>query len=216
MIRGILPALALLAGCATSSNMPTPPEDISFEAAGEHWLRQGVQVGEKLDNENIYTIDGESMQLQSLWHEKPALIVTVSLTCPVARESCPQLGPIVDEYGEHVNIALLYTIDAHPKGDMCPYKPGEEWVTKANETEGILHRQPVSLEERLALAREMHARLGIDAPMYVDEMDNEVWLMLGGGPNLAVLVDTDGIVRAKQGWLDVESLAPSVEIMARR
>ena len=50
-------------------------------------------------------------------------------------------------------------------------------------------------------------RLG-GAPVYVDKMDNEVWLMLGAGPNLAVLVKTDGTVLAKQSWLDIDALAP--------
>lgn len=219
MIRGCA-AMALavvvlgvaLGGCATKSRIAghNPPRDLSYESAGRHWEREGVQVGGTLGDASIYTLDGERADLASLWRDKPALIVTASMTCPIARETIPQLAPIAQSHGDRVNVALLYTIDAHPAGEECPYKPGKEWLTKANEEAGVYFPQPKSLEQRIVLAREMDAFVNDGMPMYVDAMDNKAWLALGAGPNLAVLVDTNGKVLAKQGWLDPAAVEPTL------
>ena len=52
--------------------------------------------------------------------------------------------------------------------------------------------------------------------MLVDAMDNQAWQMLGGGPNLALLIDTNGIVVAKQGWLDAEAMRESIAALLKQ
>ncbi len=190
----------------------TAPSDerSGMEAAGKRWEQQGVQVGQSLDDVAVFTLEGKAAKLALMWKERPALIVTASLTCPVARERCPNLQAILEEFNPEVRVLVLYTIDAHPKGDDSPYSPGREWVTQQNEKTSVLHAQPNTLEERLELARELHERLGGLPSMIVDAMDNKAWQTLGSGPNLAVLVDTDGQVIAKQGWLDAEAMRESI------
>jgi hypothetical protein len=209
---------ALAAGPQAPSNdakRASTPDERSMEAAGRRWEQQGVQVGQTLDDLAVFTLDGKGAKLASMWKDRPALIVTASLTCPVARERCPKLQPIVEAFDPEVRVLMLYTIEAHPKGDHSPYSPGREWVTADNEQYGVLHSQPGTLDERLALAREMHKRVGESPPMVVDAMDNKAWRMLGGGPNLAVLVDTNGTVIAKQGWFNEQAMHAAIEALLK-
>ena len=174
--------------------------------------RNGVQIGEKAPDVKVFDLEGQPTQLASSWKEKPALIVTASLTCPISRNKCPDLKPLVEEFGDRINIVILYTIEAHPQGDDSPYRPGEgEWVTPMNQKEGILHRQPTALDERLKLARDLNQRFGKFAPMLVDDMDNTAWTKLGAGPNMALLIRADGLVEAKHGWLDAKKMKGSIE-----
>ena len=37
-------------------------------------------------------------------------------------------------------------------------------------------------------------------PVLIDEIDNPVWCTYGPAPNIAYLIDRDGIIVEKQGW----------------
>lgn len=221
-----LPLCAISLGWSASvvAQQSSPPalqprsmQDLSMAEAGQLWESQGVQVGEYLDDTSIYTLEGKSMRLAPLWKDRPVLLVSASLTCPVARRQCPMLQTIIDAHNPEVRVILLYTIDAHPQGDPSPYTPDREWITPQNHKDAILHPQPKTLDDRLALAKDMDARLKQIAPMYVDAMDNAAWKAMGGAPNLGLLIDTDGKVFAKQGWLNAKAMAGQVDaLLAQR
>src|SRR5687767_14148748 len=90
---------------------------------GHGFERQGVQIGQVVDDLIIYTLEGKEFQLGDLWKERPALIVSASLTCPIARNRCGDLRPIIEAHGKQLNVVVLYTIEAHPKGSESPYRP---------------------------------------------------------------------------------------------
>ena len=200
---------------STAHPLPTASNSPAFNMAdaAKKWETQGVQVGEHVDDLSIYSLEGKGTRLSKLWKNRPVLLVTASLTCPIARGSCPHLQSIIDANDPEVRVVLLYTIEADPQTDASPYSPGREWITPENERSNILHRQPKTLEDRLLLANAMNDRLKSLAPMFVDGMDNAVWKSLGGGPNMALLIDTSGRVVAKQGWLDVGEMAKSVDAL---
>lgn len=207
----------------TAAQQPRPEHDATGarfgpqRRAADRFERQGVRPGQTIEPITVHTLQGETTPLNQLWRERPALIVTASLTCPVARERCPMLQPIIDRFGEQINVAMLYSIEAHPTGGDSPYRPGRgEWITPQNQRAGVLHPQPASLDERLKLARNLHERLGGIATMLVDGMDNRAWKHLGAGPNLAVLVRADGVVEAKHGWFDPELMENSIAALLRR
>ena len=108
-----------------------------------------------------------------------------------------------------LNVVIVYVIEAHPVGSVCPYK-GVEDVTPENERDNILRHQPKTLEDRLELAAEFKRYLRVDTPIYVDTMKNEAWKAFGAAPNIAFLVDDRGIVSARQGWFDGEKLEASI------
>ena len=99
---------------------------------------------------------------------------------------------------------IVYIIEPHPHGQICPYA-GNFWLNyEANfDFYGQPLYQPDHYEWRLDQAQKMKAALlSVDIPVLVDEMDNPVWCTYGPAPNNAYLIDTDGTVIEKQGWFD--------------
>ena len=225
-IRNTIFALAMLACGALTASPAAPPaasqaapardshppaqtdEQRGMAEAGQRWAGQGVKVGAFLDDVSVYTLEGKGTQARFAL-EGPADAAGHRFAHLPSRAApqCPSLRSIIEAHDPEVRTVLLYTIEAHPQVDESPYRPGREWVTPQNEKAGVLHRQPRKLEDRLPLARDMHEQLGEVAPMLVDGMDNSAWKSLGGGPNMAVLIDSDGKVIAKQGWLDSGAMA---------
>lgn len=177
----------------------------SFVVA-QDWIGVGTQVPDI----DVYDLSGKAVRLSSLWADKPVLLVTGSLTCPPSRRTLPDTRAILDEYKKRLNVAVLYVIDAHPKGDLSPYS-GEEWVTKTNIEEGILIRQPRNQDERISRAVELQELLGLSAPIMVDDMDNIGWESIGNRPNSATLISKDGIVLEHQKWFDNENIRHVIE-----
>ena len=170
----------------------------------------GPQVGDELPDLRLRTMKGEVQRLSDAWNGGPALLITSSLTCPKSRSRWPELKAISDKYGEKLNIVILYVIEAHPVGSICPYKDVED-ITPENERDGILRRQPATLEDRMELAQEFKRLLRIGVPIYVDNLKNEVWKAVGGAPNLALLVDKEGIVVAREGWFEGKAVEKAIE-----
>ena len=176
--------------------------------------RVGPQPGDRLPDVPLRTLDDKPFSLGELRGWSNVLLVTSSLTCPKSRTRWPDLKQIADQYPD-LHVLLVYVIEAHPVGDMCPYK-GVEDVTPENREEGILHRQPTTMKQRLQLAGEFHRRMGIDdkkVQVYVDTMDNLAWTALGAAPNLALLVGHDGKVAYRQGWFKAAELEPRIKQM---
>jgi len=164
--------------------------------------REGVQVGETMPNLTVHELSGEPVELKSFWSDRPMLLVTGSITCPVAAmvPKRPSLEELAEKYEGRAHVLLLYVIEAHPKGDASPYASGE-WVTIFNHVTQNYHRQPVTLEQRIRLARLLKPKLG-DVRIVVDAMDNAAWQAAGRGPNMALWIHHGGRVAYKQGWFN--------------
>lgn len=188
---------------------------MTFEQWGDWFAAQGPGVGEAMIDAELYTLHGDKTRLSSAWREGPAIICTASLTCPVARHSIPELDvrirqaedrrPISEQTsGGQPARVVVYCREAHPVGSPAPHGNGGEWITPANEASGILHRQPSSIEERISLARRLHDWLLPSWQFLVDGMDNRVYETFGTASCMAIVVDRQGVIRSKQGWLDPE------------
>ena len=177
-------------------------------------MRQ-LEPGTAIPDAPIYALDGNPLTLGSVWAEKPALVVTGSLTCPPSRVFVPALNYLRQRFGDRIDACLLYVIDAHPADSVCPYT-GTHWLTEDNEREQVLVSQPVTLEERVALARRFIGTAGLEVAVYVDGMDNAAWDALGRSPNMAALVGTDGRCRLYQDWLMPAALTTALEAEIER
>ena len=172
----------------------------------QDWRVKGNQVPDI----EVYDLSGNTVRLSSLWADKPVLLVTGSLSCPDARETLPDTAALLDEYKDRLNVAVLYVIEAHPKGDPSPYS-GEENVTTENIKQGILIRQPRNQDERISRAAELQELLGSSARIMVDNMDNIGWESIGNRPNSATLISKDGTVLEHQKWFDNENIRHVIE-----
>lgn len=174
---------------------------MGFEEARAMFQSRGVQPGEPLPPLSVVTLQGAPVTVEQFRRGRPMVLATCSLTCNVARRNQAFADDLRIRAGTDAMVLMLYTIDAHPAGDPCPYT-GHPWVPKDNERDDVLVRQPATLEERLALARTYQERFGPSALVVVDTMDNAAWEALGKAPNVALLVDSEGIVRLRQGWFE--------------
>jgi len=170
----------------------------------------GVQVGDKIPDVTVYTADKKAVTLSQIIQNKPIMLVSVSLTCPVARRKMPQLMNIITTFKDSISFYILYILEAHPAGSNSPYA-NREWVTDRNHKEGLIRKQPKTLSDRLALAQEFKELMDIRIPMFVDGIDNQAWEMLGQAPNFGLFIQPDGQVVAKHGWFDPTTMRNSIQ-----
>jgi len=170
----------------------------------------GVPTGGILPDLTARTLEGEKVSLSSIWKDGPVVFVTASLSCPVSRRAVPLLKYLEQDFPGRLKLVVIYTIEAHPTGDPSPYS-GKEWVTLKNREENILVAQPKTDEERRLLAERFVKLVNPPVPLLIDSMKNEIWAALGAGPNMAVLADNTGRVRAKQDWFRYTKLKDAIE-----
>ncbi len=143
--------------------------------------------------------EGGTFRLSSL-RGQPVLLVFGSYTCPQFRHGAPVLNRLHARFGERVKFVLVYTREAHPKG--------ESWQSTINEREGISLPEARSEKERIDHAALARKRLEIPYEVTVDGMDGLLESAFGAFPSHAFLVDATGKV-AFTTALDEGSLEPS-------
>lgn len=215
---------------AAPPGAPAPPQskeereaagDRRRDTAGADFEKQGVVAGQQIPDLEVVTLEGKPTRLATLWREKPTLLVTASLTCGRARERQPWVTEVAKKYADRINVAVLYTLEAHPVGDPSPYAeyspelenpehPGERPGGNVHE-DGFPRRQPTDLEGRETLAREFVELFDFAGPVVIDTMGNQGWEALGAGPNMGFLIGRDGKVAVKHGWLDDATMERSIE-----
>ena len=187
----------------------------------EDFDTRGVVPGKQVPDLPVVTMNGEETSLSTLWQDdKPVLVVGASLTCGRSRERQPWVEELAEKYKDELNVAVIYTLEAHPTIDVSPYakyspelenpeRPGER--PGGNEKVGLARRQPTEIERRRELAGEYRDLLDVEVPILIDQMSNAVWEELGGGPNVGLLLRPDGTVEVKHGWFDGETMDTSIE-----
>jgi hypothetical protein len=178
-------------------------------AKRERFEQQGPKPGEVAPDFELKTTEGKKIKASALWKEKPTVIMTASFTCPVFREQAPGFEKLTKDFSDKVNFLMVYTLEAHPKGEPSPYF-GEERVTVKNQKEGFLFPQPRTMEERVAQARTCQAHEKMTAPMVIDTMENSTWKAYGSAPNAAYLVGRDGKIVEREGWFDPEKMRAAI------
>jgi hypothetical protein len=181
-----------------------------MKEAAERFDSMGVQPGQALPKLDLVDLDGRPVDFAAMRQGRAAVVMTASVTCNVARRQRAALAEMTGRVGDGAFIAVVYTLDAHPKGDVCPYT-GEEWVPPANEQDGVLVRQPTSLQERLVLARRFAQDWAGGVAVLVDGMENASWRALGEAPNMGICVGKDGVVTARTGWFDAAAIGAALE-----
>ncbi len=161
----------------------------------------GVGVGEEAPDFSLQDLKGRFVHLAQFREISPLVLVTGSYSCPVYRSHLPALERLYERYQDRVAFYVLYTIEAHPKGSPSPYTGGE-WITAQNQRERLFVDQPANYKARARLASRCQAALDSHIPVLVDGMDDAVWQAYGSAPNAAYLIDSAGIVQARQDWLE--------------
>ncbi|MGD8374697.1 MAG: hypothetical protein PVF68_01040 [Acidobacteriota bacterium] len=176
--KGILSAvLALtLAGAAASAqeSRGRRPRAGNVQAAGP-------DVGDPAPDREISDLDGNPVDLSSLWAERPVILVFGSRSSRAFRDTLDELERLGLAFGVHAGAVAIYT--------------GEDGDDGARTMEG----------RRKAARRMQEGRTLGTLTMLVDGLDDAAWKAYGGGGNPAFLVEA-GFVVARQGTFDPEEM----------
>lgn len=125
---------------------------------------------------------------------------------------------MAERYADRAVFRTVYIKEAHPL---------DEWQMDSNEEEDVCYRQPRSLGDRLAIARDFAERFDYGIPLLVDGMDDAAMHLYSGWPERLYIVGTDGLIAYKgepgpfgfepdevEDWLDAHPPAASVPASA--
>ena len=184
-----------------------------YRRLGESALQTG-RPGEPMPELILHNIEGNHQQLSPCWDKKPALLVTMSLSCGQSRRHARALRRVSRRFEQDVNTVIIYVKEAHPINVPSPYADSI-WVTAKNEIAGIHCVQPRTLEERIELAQQLRRRFRLSTYMLIDALDDRAWCAFGSAPNVAILVHPDGTIAVKQGWFEPREMAREITALLK-
>ena len=144
-------------------------------------LRFGSEApapGDSLPAYDLPTLNGGSIQIGGR-RERPLLLVTGSITCPMTASALPAIDALYAEFGNRVDFVLLNVREAHP---------------------GAHFPQPPTDEQKLSHARFLRERYHLPFTVAVDTPDGDLHQRLDGKPNAAFLLDTTGEIAFRSHW----------------
>lgn len=184
-----------------------------YRSLGERALQSG-KPGERVPELILLDIEGKHQQLSCCWDKRPALLVTMSLSCGRTRRHARALQRLSRRFERYINTVIIYVVEAHPVDAPSPYAD-RIWVTTRNEIAGIRGAQPRTLEERIELAHQLRRRFRLSTSMLIDAMDNRAWRAFGSAPNVAILVRPGGRIAVKQGWFEPQEMARAITALLK-
>lgn len=206
--RGIEP------GRWVGRNMATDVQESRFGLNGIGYFEgRGVALGDTVPALTVYHLDGSPAQLSDNWRDKPALVITGSLTCDITRERIDQLNALARRFDGRINIILLYTLEAVPSDSPAPGPAGAALAKRPGDSETPARPQPQTLAQRVALATELRDTYGVQSAIVIDGMDNAGWSAFGHAPAMAALITPDNKIAVKQGWFDAFAIAEAAEAL---
>ena len=109
-----------------------------------------------------------------------------------------RLNELYAKYKDQVQFYLIYIREAHP---------AQGWQVPNNLIEDIVYDEPATDDERTEVAAACQIDLGLDMPMLIDSIDNDIDSKYVGLPMRQFLIDANGkIVYAGKkgpfGWDD--------------
>lgn len=144
---------------------------------------KGPKPGQKYIDFEALTLEGERVLLSD-YLDKPLVLDTGSITCPMYANAKIGMLELKEQY-PNINFLLLYVREAHPGG----------------RTMGI-----TSITEKLENAKSACSLHHETREILVDSLDGKAHLLYGGMPNMTYFIDTNGIVKFRANWTNVEAL----------
>lgn len=164
----------------------------------------GYLVGDTIPNFILYTAAGTPVNIHNVLHlKKPVLLVAGSYTCSEFRDRVQDINDMAAFYQGLLNIYVIYTLEAHPDNAICAYT-GNLYIGPANYQANILYPQEETYGERRLMVDTMDMNLAVHPTILVDGPCNEWWSNFGPAPDNGYLIDTNGIVFAKNPWFNHE------------
>ncbi len=177
-------------------------------------VRDGdLEPGDRAPGVAVVSLDSTVASPLSDWFGmRPVVLVFGSYTSPGFRQAVPRLEAVASRFEDRVQFLVVYIKEAHAEG---------EWQVAANRQQGILYRQPETLEARLQIAADFVHHFGLRLPVVVDGPDDLAEAAYAAWPERIYVVDEAGeIVYESEpgsdgfdldelsGWLDASLPQP--------
>ncbi len=204
LLLALVPA-GLFAQLIGSDTPPDPSADICdipiyLDPDGTN-NTSGYLVGEVVEDFILYDAEGTGYQLSEALAEGPVLLVSGRYTCPRFRVNLNNIAQIQEDFGDQLTVWLPCCVEAHPHTDISPYF-GYVNPATSNITLGIIYDQPDTYQDRINTVNDMLENLDVPAPVLLDTPCNDWWDAYGPAENNAYLIETDGTVVLKHGWMN--------------
>lgn len=142
--------------------------------------KSALKPGQTIPDVYIYNLDGSVVNLSKLHQEKPLMLITVSLTCPMTTSCIPRLPELQKKLGDDINLALVYVREPHPAEEIP---------------------QPLTIEEKIEHAEMFKLLYQLDVPMIIDDIDGKLHYALDILPNSVHMIDKKGEILFQSMWL---------------
>ena len=199
----MLLALALaLPSCRTVMNVMLPGESTDLFRG---FREEAPDIGDEIPAVLVTDLAGEPRLLSERHGDAPLLLAMGSYSCPVFRTRVDELDELARQYGDDLEVRVLYTREAHPTDVETPYaEHGTDIML--NRLTGVSIAEPRNLQERAHAAKLAREHLEFDLEIVLDSMTDDGWRALGRVPSAAFLFDRDGRLVKRQAWLDAVGL----------
>lgn len=163
------------------------PEEYDFT------VDEGLQAGDIYKDASLQTLDGETVRLSDYLRDKPLVLETGSMTCPMYAQSVPPMMTLIEKYPglDHV---MMYVREAHP-GELQPQ-----------------HRTEA---EKIAAAKKTKRRYRDGRTILVDDVNGTAHRFYGTMPNSIFVIAPDGTILFRSIWNNADEIDAILGAIAR-
>ncbi len=143
----------------------------------------GLAAGDHYADATLMTLEGAEVRLSDFL-DKPLVLETGSMTCPMYAQSAPPMQRIARDLPEF-NFVVLYVREAHP-GERTP--------------------QHASQDAKLDAAIRSRSRYREGRVTLVDDVEGSAHKAYGSMPNSIYVIDTDGTILYRSIWNNTDEI----------
>ena len=137
----------------------------------------GPKAGEKMLDFKLHNMEGEEISLSD-YAGQWIVLETGSLTCPMYVKNIRPIDKLKENYPD-VKFLVVYVREAHP---------------------GSRRGSHETIDEKIAMAKEVQSDYGEEREMLVDKVDGDMHQAYGSFPNMIYIIDPEGTVVYRCDW----------------
>lgn len=148
-------------------------------------IQRDVTAGDKAVDATVYTLEGDPVELLSLWEDRPIVVEFGSITCPIFTAKVDAMDKLAEKYEDEVDFYVVYSREAHP---------------------GQRYHRHTSFDQKCRHARDAKDNESINRDILVDDVDGSMHRGYDALPNSVYVIGRDGVVAHRADWLDIDVL----------
>ncbi|MBI2821575.1 MAG: hypothetical protein HYX74_05070 [Acidobacteria bacterium] len=159
----------------------------SFYVGGK---QRRVEAGQPALDEALTDLQGNRVQLSSLWKERPIVVEFGSITCPVFCGKIAPMENLARGYSGKADFYVVYVREAHP-GQNYP-----------------AHR---SFQQKVSHARALQGLEKVKRAILIDSLEGGMNQDYGAMPNSVYVIGRDGVIAYRADWNDIAQTEKQIQ-----